>query len=135
MSEITAPVYTFRNLKSTDMFLMFKIIGKIGVNEFTACFDKDTVKKMIATAKGKNDNAAQVVGMSVMLEMANVITNNLAKCETEIYQLLSDVSGMAVKEIEDMDFVTFTEMVLDFIMKDEFRDFVKVVSKRFKLAK
>ena len=134
MNEMTTPAYTFRKLSATDMFLMFKIIGKIGVNEFTACFDKDTVKKMIATAKGKNDNAAQMVGMSVMLEMANVIVNNLPKCEREIYQMLANVSGMSVEQIMGLDFIVFTEMVMDFVLKDEFRDFVKVVSRRFKSA-
>ena len=38
--------YTFRKLNSTDTFLMFRIVGKIGINEFTACFEKDAVKKL-----------------------------------------------------------------------------------------
>ena len=45
--------YTFRKLNSTDLFLMFKIIGKIGINEFTACFDGETMNRMLQMAKGK----------------------------------------------------------------------------------
>lgn len=129
-------VYTFRKLNSTDMFLMFKIIGKIGVNEFTACFERDTVKQMIATVTGNAsaDNATTMVGISVMLEMANVIIGNLPKCEMEIYQMLSNVSGLPVKRVKELDFVTFTEMVIDFVKKEEFRDFIKVVSRLFKSA-
>lgn len=128
------PVYTFRKLNSTDTFLMFKIIGKIGINDFTACFEKDTVKQMIANATGgeRKENATAMVGMSVIFEMANVLIGNLPKCEAEIYQILSNTSNLSVKQVKELDFATFTEMVIDFIKKEEFRDFVKVVSKLFK---
>lgn len=136
MPVANASAYSFRRLKSTDTFLMFKIIGKIGINEFTACFGNDSVKEMIAavTKKELADNATTMVGISVMLEIANVIVSNLPKCESEIYQLLADVSNLTVKQVKDMEFVPFTEMVLDFVQKEEFRDFVQVVSKRFKSA-
>lgn len=126
--------YTFRRLNSTDIFLMTKIIGKIGINEFTACLEKDTVKQMIDRLTGKEStgNAATMVGISVMLEIANVVIGNLSRCEGEIYQLLANVSGMTVKQVKEMDAVTFFEMIVDFVTKDEFKDFIKVVSKRFK---
>lgn len=127
--DITNTAYTFRPLNSTDTFLLFKIIGKVGVNEFSACFEKDSVKQMMS----KSENAT-MVGISVMLEVANVIIANLPKCETEIYQLLSNVSNLSVEEVKGLGFATFAEMVLDFVKKDEFRDFIKVVSKSFKAA-
>ena len=132
-SDITMekPVYTFRRLNSTDMFLMFKIIGKIGVNEFTACFEKDTVKQMITsvTSGGNKENATTMVGISVILEMANVILANLPKCETEIYQMLSNTSNLTVDQVKKLDMIIFAEMVIE---KEEFKDFIKVVSKLFK---
>ena len=130
------PVYTFRKLNSTDLFLMFKIIGKIGINEFTGCFEKDTVKQMIAgVIGGKSGNATTIVGMSVAFEIVNVITGNLPKCEAEIYQLLSQTSDLTVEEVKKLDFATFTEMVIEFVKKEEFKDFIKVVSRSFKLEK
>ena len=130
------PVYTFRKLNSTDLFLMFKIIGKIGINEFTACFEKDTVKKLIASVAGgeSKDSATAFVGISVVFEMANVIIGNLPKCEAEIYQMLAQTSNLSVKQVQELDFITFTEMVIDFVKKEEFKDFIKVVSKSFKLV-
>lgn len=132
-SDITMErqVYTFRKLNSTDTFLMFKIIGKIGINEFTKSFDKDNIISLISATKGAK-NATTVVGISVILEMANVIIGNLPKCETEIYQMLSNTSNLSVDEVRGLDFATFTEMVIDFIKKEEFKDFIKVVSKLFK---
>ena len=124
-------VYTFRKLNSTDTFLMFKIIGKIGINDFAKSFDKDSVKDLIKNTKDA-ENATTVVGISVILEMANVIICNLPKCEMEIYEMLSRTSNLSVEQVMELDFATFTEMVIDFIKKEEFKDFIKVVSRLFK---
>lgn len=130
-----AAVYNFRRLNSTDIFLMTKIIGKIGINEFTTCLEKDSVKNLLGSITGNESHAnPTMVGISVILEAANVIMGNISKCESEIYQLLANVSGMSVKEIKGLDGVVFFEMVLDFVQKEEFRDFIRVVSKRFNLA-
>ena len=132
-AETEAKPYTFRKLSSVDVFPMFKIIGAIGINEFTACFEKDGVKNMIASVTGKSgDDAASIVGISVILEIVNVIIGNLPKCENEIYQILSQTSNLTVKQVKELDMAVFFEMVIDFIKKEEFKDFIKVVSKLFK---
>lgn len=131
-SDITTDkVYTFRKLNSTDLFLMFKIVGKIGINEFSKSFDAETVKDMVKLTKGAQ-GAATAVGISVALEVANVVFGNLPKCENEIYLMLSNTSNLTVEQVKNLDFATFTEMVLDFIKKEEFKDFIKVVLKSFK---
>ena len=124
-------VYTFRKLNGTDVFLMFKIIGKIGIRDFARSFDKDAVKDLVKNAGGA-ENATTALGISVILEMANVIIGNLPKCEAEIYEMLSNTSNLSVKQVKNLDFITFTEMVIDFIKKEEFKDFIKVVSRSFK---
>lgn len=133
MSETTLEIvqsekaYKFRPLEASDVFVMSKIIGAIGVNEFTACFDVDFFEAMKDGMDSTN-----AVGAVVFLNIASVIFKNLPKCENDIYQMLSNVSGMPMKEIRKLDFVTFTEMVIDFVKKEEFRDFIKVVSRLFK---
>lgn len=125
--------YTFRTLNSTDLFLMFKIIGKIGINEFTACFDGEMMNRMLQMTKGKTDkDTVSIVGLSVILDIAGVICANLPKCEAEIYQMLSNTSDLSIEEVKGMGMVEFAEMVIDFIKKDEFKDFIKVASKLFK---
>jgi hypothetical protein len=130
----TEKVYTFRPLSAQDVFPMFKILGKIGINEFTECFGKDAVKTMLSTVTGDNGvkDLNTMVGASVMLEMVNVIINNLPKCEQEIYQLLASTSNLTVEQVKGLGFATFFEMVIDFVKKDEFKDFIKVVSVLFK---
>ena len=132
--EVAVKPYKFRPLEASDVFVMSKIIGAIGVNEFSACLSKDGIKDTIASLASEADaeSVATIAGASVMLEIANVIFKNLPKCEDDIYQILSQTSNMKASEIRKLDFVTFAEMVIDFIKKEEFRDFIKVVSRLFK---
>jgi hypothetical protein len=127
-------VYTFRKLEATDVFLMFKILGKIGINEFAECFGKDSVQKMFSTLTGEKAvaNFTQTMGIAITLEVVNVVLGNLPKCEQEIFQMLSNTSNLTVDQVKKLDFPTFTAMVIDFVKKDEFKDFIKVVSVLFK---
>lgn len=126
----------FKQLKSSDMFIMFKIINKIGLNEIKNQLEPKTIEKLVDSfkAKGKakdKDSLMYSVGLSVSIEMVNVIIGNLPKCEDEIYTLLSRVSGKSKKEISELDMVTFTEYIVEFVKKDEFKDFTKVALKLF----
>lgn len=128
--------YTFRRLNAPDVFIMAKIIKAIGINEFTACFEKEGVIDMVAamTAEGKemSEQDFSIAGYSVILEIADVIIGNIPKCEKEIYQILSQTSNLSIDEVKSLDMVIFLEMIIDFVRKEEFRDFIKVVSKLFK---
>ena len=76
--------------------------------------------------------SASVTYIEIILEVADVIFNNIPKCENEIFQMLSQTSDLTVEQVKKLPFADFTEMVIDFIKKEEFRDFIKVVSKLFK---
>ena len=137
-SSVNKKPYEFRLLGAPDIFLMAKIIKAIGIKEFKACFESDGIKSLIqnmvvdAKEKGEDTNIVSV-GVGVALEIADVIIGNLPKCENDIYQMLSQTSNLTVEEIKAPgNAVMFFEMVIDFIEKEEFRDFIKVVSKLFK---
>jgi hypothetical protein len=127
------PLYTFRRLSAEDMFLMLTIIKKIGVKELKKCFDGDNIAELVGNFKnsGADEKAVAAIGISVLLEAVDIIIGNLPKCEKEIYQLLAQVSGLGEDDIKK-DMILFTEMVIDFVKKDEFPDFIKVVSRLFK---
>lgn len=147
--EAVEPVkpYTFRTLGGGDVFLMFRIIGKIGVKEFNACFEHDGIKHLVAAMMGEKlakakenegegeeeeETSYSVTYVTVILEVADVIFRNLPKCEDEIFQMLSQTSNLSVAQVKKLNLAQFTEMVIDFIKKEEFKDFIKVVSKLFK---
>lgn len=140
-TEIINKSYEFRRLNATDIFLMVKIIGKLGLKEIATSFTNGSFKDALAgiindrikkSADNKSNDTVAEIGMSVALELANIIITNLPKCETEIYQLLAQVSGMKVNDIAKIDATVFLEMIIDFIRKEEFKDFIKVVSKYIK---
>ncbi len=129
--------YTFRRLNSTDLFLIIKIISKIGLDELTQVFEGDTLKSSIAQIRASN-NAEQteqpqkenfdIIGIGVALKLVNKILEHIPLCEQEFYTLLSRVSNMSVEEVQHLDMNVFMEMILDFIMKEEFKDFFRVAS-------
>ncbi len=138
VEEDTEPMYELRALASKDVFLMSKIISKIGVNEFIKTFESPEIRKLVVTSFNKDEAAEtdagviQMAGIGVALEMANILLTNLSSCEVEIYSFLSSLSGISAAEIMELPMNVFVEMVIDVCKKDEFKDFIKVVSKLFK---
>lgn len=129
VTEVMKP-YTFRELCATDVAPMCAIIGKIGISNFTKCFNSDELLDLFDKNKGTK-NLTNLAGLTVVFEMANTIVSNVPKCEKEIFDLLASVSGLKVNEIKAFGLATFTEMIIDFVKKEEFKDFFKVVSKLF----
>lgn len=127
--------YTFRKLSSPDIFLMLRIFGKIGVKELKNCFKGESLEMLIDAVdkNGLDGKAIAAIGVSVGFDGVDIILNNLPKCEQEIYQLLAQVAdgSVTVDEIKE-DALLFMEMLADFIKKEEFPAFIKVVSKWFK---
>ena len=125
--------YVLRSLTADDMFPMFQILSKIGIKEFKSCFESARIKSVLTkTAEGKEELDADAIGMMVFMDIAGILLANLPKAKDDIYLLLSQLSGMAKKEIAALPMVTFTEMVVDVIRKEEFKDFFQVVSRLFK---
>ncbi|MGM9683332.1 MAG: hypothetical protein ACI3XQ_07015 [Eubacteriales bacterium] len=134
-NDNTAKAYTLRNLTADDIFPMFKIISKIGIREFRACFDSPSVKSAMAQAskeKESGEDAMNAIGLAVAFDVGGLIVDNLPKCRDDLYQLLSQLSGLQKQEIAELPLPTFAEMIIEVIRKDEFKDFFQVVSKLFK---
>ena len=134
-TETVAKAYELRRLTADDVFPMFQIISKIGIKEFKGCFESPEVMRIIKSAasdgKGRDEVQASV-GMAVAFDLAGIIVSNLASCKNDIYQFLAQLSGMTTKEIAGLPMMTFFEMIVDVIKKEEFKDFFQVVAKLFK---
>lgn len=143
--------YTFRKLNSTDLFPMIKIISKIGIDELTQVLDTNFLQNIVSKVRTEQaekfeavEGTEQVeqteqaekpadnvflIGMGIALKVANKILEHIPSCENEIYTLLGNVSGMGSAKVKELDLDVFLEMIMDFIMKDEFKNFFKVASK------
>ena len=128
--------FELRRLKSDDMFPMFGILSKIGFKDLKNSLTPDRVTELTNAFQkqdGSNGNdMSTYLGFNIMLEAVEIIMKNLPSCKVEIYTLLSSLSGMTVKQIADLDMVTFTEMIIAVVQKEEFKDFFKVVARLFK---
>ena len=130
--------FELRGLKSDDMFPMFGILSKIGFKDLKNSMTPDKVTELTTAfqkQEGDSNDMSTYLGFNIMLEAVEIIMKNLPSCKMEIYTLLSSLSGMTVKQIADLDMVTFTEMVIAVVQKEEFKDFFKVVLKLFKPEK
>lgn len=127
--------FELRGLKSDDMFPMFGILSKIGFKDLKNSLTPDRVTELTTAfqkQEGDVNDMSTYLGFNIMLEAVEIIMKNLPSCKMEIYTLLSSLSGMTVKEIADLDMVTFTEMIIAVVQKEGFKDFFKVVAKLFK---
>lgn len=131
MSETaTEKKYELRRLNASDIFMMSKILSSIGIKEFRKCFDSENIGELV---KGtKTEDAAAKVGVAVMFDIAGIVLDNLPSCEKYVYAFLANLSGLQADEIAALPMAEFAEMVVDVIKKEDFRDFMKVVSRSFK---
>ena len=137
--------YQLRELCAEDMFPMLTIIRKIGIRELKDCFSKETIEGLVEVfmngvktkaeeGEETQDNTLVVAGISVLpsvLDVADVLLNNIPKCEHDFYKFLANISNLKVEEIKKLKPADFVGMIVDVIKKEEFKDFFKVVSESF----
>lgn len=125
--------FEFRALKAADLFPMMKIMGKVGINEFKDKISPDALGQMINGSKDENGvDTASIVGVSILLDVVDVLANNLPKCEKDIYSFLASVSNLGAKEIAELPPAEFAKMIIALFQKDDFRDFFTAVLGAFK---
>lgn len=121
--EDEKPPYTLRKLCARDVFPFMKIMSKIGIKQFSDCFNVETDEN------GDVSFGIADAGIAVAFSIADVLMSNLYKCEDEIYTFLAGLSGMEKEEIMDLELGVFAQMIIDVFQKKEFSDFFKVVSR------
>lgn len=124
--------YTLRSLQAKDVFIISKIIGAIGIEEFKYAFSADFINSITSDLNGDEKDIASAVGVEMFFEIAGIVVNNLPKCEKDVYAFISSLSGIPAKYVETLPMNTFLQIIIDVVKKDEFKDFIGVVSKLFK---
>lgn len=124
--------YTLRNLQAKDVFIMSRIIGAIGIEEFKYAFSADFINSITSDLNGDEKDITSAVGVEMFFEIAGIVVSNLPKCEKDVYAFISSLSGIPAKDVETLPMNTFFQIIIDVVKKDEFKDFIGVVSKLFK---
>lgn len=125
--------WQFRELRSKDIFLMLPVLKRIGINNIKKCFSGDIVKGIVADHKGEDyKKQVDAATMGAMLEFGQVLIEGLETCEDALYNLLANTSNLTREEIENLSLVELPLMIIDFVKKDEFKDFLKVAQSYIK---
>lgn len=133
--------YEMRTLNATDIFPMLNIISKIGLRNIKSLVNDGTIETIVATAKADKDSkganktkrdALERVGISLFLELGDIVCGNIMKCQDDIFNFLAALCNVDVEEIKTIGMDEFAELIITFLKKDELRDFMRVVSKFLK---
>lgn len=118
-----------RKLSGQDTFLMLKIMSKTGAKKGI----KEFLSKQGSFGKGdKTEEDYQKIGIDVMLDVADTIMSNLENAQEDINKLSANLCGMKVKEIEQLDFMEYNTLIMDFFKKEELKSFFKLIFSSFK---
>lgn len=117
--ETNAKPYTLRRLKDKDLWPVLDIISKVFPDDLGAVFAQ------IVTG-GKTVNQ---VGAEIVVKLVVAVCKNMGKVHDEVYDFLSDVSGIPAADIEEMEFGTTPMMIWDIVANEKNASFFVAVSK------
>ena len=111
--------YTLRRLKDKDLFPILGIVSEVFPDELSKVFAQLSTK----------EKTVQEVGAMAILKMVLAVLKNMDKVQDEVYDLLSDVSGIPAADIKEMEFGTTPMMIWDIVSNEKNCGFFKVLSK------
>ena len=126
--------FDLRPLRSTDLGIICKIVSGIGLKEFKTCLKSDAITEAVAARnKDKTDDAIlKSLGLEIVLDIAGIIISNIPKVEKDVQKFASSVAGLTLEEVQHLSFADFGELIMQIIMKDDFKDFFGRVVKLLK---
>ncbi|MGN1480803.1 hypothetical protein [Porcipelethomonas sp.] len=110
--------FKIRKFNSRDIFKACTIITKCGVTEFRKAF-------IIAPSLAKQ--GVEAVGGAVLADLAAIVISNLPKCEKEIYEFLSSVSGLSKEEVAELSPADFARLIGAVTKSEDIADFFTAV--------
>ena len=119
--ELNAKPYSLRELKDRDLFPILDIIATVLPDDLA-----DVFVQIVTKEKSVNE-----VGGMVVYKIVVAVLKNINKVQSDLYALLSDMSGIPADEIPDMEFGTTPAMIWDIVSNAKNASFFKVLSKSF----
>ena len=160
VTETKVKPYVLKEIKAEHTGLLLTIIRKIGIKEFKSLFSDEAVSEIIGklvktyTPKPNTEDAETentevtetnnaedaeskliqfgITLLPTVLDVVDVILCGYSNCENDLHKFLSKISNLSVEQVKQLSLADFTEMIIDVIKKDDFKDFIKVASKLFK---
>ena len=121
------------------MFSMLSIIGKLDIKDdlvelFEKQQEKDShlldhlPKKPTKAEKEKQEKALDKRGMLMIAGLIQTILANINKAKLDINTFLADLTNTSIQEIQELNFVDYTQLLMKFFKKPELKDFLTSIS-------
>lgn len=128
-----------RELRGDDMFSMLSIIGKLDIkDDLVELFEKQQEKdgKMLGhlskkptkAEKEKQERMLEKRGMQMIAGLIQTILANINKAKLDINTFLADLTNTSIQEIQELNFVDYTQLLVKFFKKPELKDFLTSIS-------
>ncbi len=142
-------MYVKRKLGVGDLMPMVRIVSKIGIADFKKCFSGDALRNLIQKEEGakledqevsseKKENTEEMIeriGFDVVLSAADVLLQNIPKCEKELYFFLASMCEVPVEDFLKFPPGAFVEILEEIFTAEEAKDFFSHVSRLLNLGK
>ena len=127
--------YKFKELGFDDIFPMMALINKIGLEKIMSLMENKAIFNLIQGQKPMKideegnevedkDEYLKQVGMA-MVAIVQLVISCLGNCRNELYTVLSSASNLTVEEVSKLPLKYVSSMIVDFVKKDDFKDFFK----------
>ena len=142
-ADHSVPEIILRDLNSSDVFQMVRILKRIGMSELMEVFENDlsTVmeyeppmmmedgkkvplpREQWTAAQEDAETKYQIAEQRFSAKVLGFLVDHIADCETEIYKILASGAGLTMDEIVALDAVEFINLCEKFVDRENFRNF------------
>lgn len=138
-----APAFVLRDLKSSDVWQLVRVLRRFNLREAVKLIDKDTLKasrfetpkKLVdgelvpmppgewTAAQRKAFQAAQAANDELVWQALDILINNIAGCEDEVNKLLAMGIDKDINYIRNMDAGDYLDLIVRYVTREGFTDF------------
>lgn len=139
----SAPAFVLRDLKSSDVWQLVRVLRRFNLKEARNLIDKDTLKKskfetpkklvdgelvpMLpdewTPAQRKAFKAAQAANDELLWQALDILINNISGCEDEVNKLLAMGIEKDINYVRNMDAGDYLNLLVQYVTREGFKDF------------
>ena len=138
-----APAFVLRDLKSSDVWQLVRVLRRFNLREARKLIDQDTLnkakfetpKKLVdgelvpmpqdewTAAQRKAFREAKKASDELTWQALDILINNISGCEDEVNKLLAMGIDKDINYIKDMDAGDYLNLIVQYVTREGFSDF------------
>ena len=142
-AAVAAPKFVLNDLKSTDLWIMVRLLKRVGMSTIIQEFGSVTItefhppktydadkkeyvdipREEWTEAQIKAEEQALVSQNDGLYRLVGMLIDHIADVKTELTELLAHGAGMTPAEIDDMDASDYIDLLVAYFDRENFKDF------------